>query len=177
RLRPTDVGELVSKPLFTTDSATAGQPDKTCDAISDTILDAMLAEDPQARVAVETVVTTGLVHVVGEVRTSGYVVVPQLVRDTLKEIGFTSSEMGFDGTTCGVSASIGAQSPEIRADVGPPHEVRGSSSADEDDRQGAGDQGLMFGYATNEPPEFMPLPFSVAHRLSRRLSEVRKEGI
>ena len=167
----------MSKRLFTSESVTEGHPDKICDAISDTILDAMLAEDPQARVAVETVVTTGLVHVVGEVRTSGYVEIPQLVRDTLKEIGFTSSDMGFDGTTCGVSVSIGAQSPEIGAGVDTSHEVRGSSSTDEDDRQGAGDQGLMFGYATNETPEFMPLPISVAHRLSRRLTEVRKEGI
>lgn len=101
----------MSKRLFTSESVTEGHPDKICDAISDTILDAMLAEDPQARVAVETVVTTGLVHIVGEVRTSGYVEIPQLVRDTLKEIGFTSSDMGFDGTTCGVSVSIGAQSP------------------------------------------------------------------
>ena len=167
----------MSKRLFTSESVTEGHPDKICDAISDTILDAMLAEDPKARVAVETVVTTGLVHVVGEVRTSGYVEIPQLVRDTLKEIGFTSSDMGFDGTTCGVSVSIGAQSPEIGAGVDTSHEVRGSSSTDEDDRQGAGDQGLMFGYATNETPEFMPLPISVAHRLSRRLTEVRKEGI
>ncbi|PZP00554.1 MAG: methionine adenosyltransferase [Corynebacterium urealyticum] len=167
----------MSKRLFTSESVTEGHPDKICDAISDTILDAMLAEDPQARVAVETVVTTGLVHVVGEVRTSGYVEIPQLVRDTLKEIGFTSSDMGFDGTTCGVSVSIGAQSPEIGAGVDTSHEVRGSSSTDEDDRQGAGDQGLMFGYATNETPEYMPLPISVAHRLSRRLTEVRKEGI
>ena len=167
----------MSKRLFTSESVTEGHPDKICDAISDTILDAMLAEDPQARVAVETVVTTGLVHVVGEVRTSGYVEIPQLVRDTLKEIGFTSSDMGFDGTTCGVSVSIGAQSPEIGAGVDTSHEVRGSSSTDEDDRQGAGDQGLMFGYATNETPESMPLPISVAHRLSRRLTEVRKEGI
>ena len=167
----------MSKRLFTSESVTEGHPDKLCDAISDTILDAMLAEDPQARVAVETVVTTGLVHVVGEVRTSGYVEIPQLVRDTLKEIGFTSSDMGFDGTTCGVSVSIGAQSPEIGAGVDTSHEVRGSSSTDEDDRQGAGDQGLMFGYATNETPEYMPLPISVAHRLSRRLTEVRKEGI
>ncbi|HEY4598737.1 methionine adenosyltransferase [Corynebacterium sp.] len=167
----------MSKRLFTSESVTEGHPDKICDAISDTILDAMLAEDPQARVAVETVVTTGLVHIVGEVRTSGYVEIPQLVRDTLKEIGFTSSDMGFDGTTCGVSVSIGAQSPEIGAGVDTSHEVRGSSSTDEDDRQGAGDQGLMFGYATNETPEYMPLPISVAHRLSRRLTEVRKEGI
>ena len=167
----------MSKRLFTSESVTEGHPDKICDAISDTILDAMLTEDPQARVAVETVVTTGLVHVVGEVRTSGYVEIPQLVRDTLKEIGFTSSDMGFDGTTCGVSVSIGAQSPEIGAGVDTSHEVRGSSSTDEDDRQGAGDQGLMFGYATNETPEYMPLPISVAHRLSRRLTEVRKEGI
>ena len=167
----------MSKRLFTSESVTEGHPDKICDAISDTILDAMLTEDPQARVAVETVVTTGLVHVVGEVRTSGYVEIPQLVRDTLKEIGFTSSDMGFDGTTCGVSVSIGAQSPEIGAGVDTSHEVRGSSSTDEDDRQGAGDQGLMFGYATNETPEYMPLPISVAHRLSRRLTEVRKEEI
>ncbi|MDK7134205.1 methionine adenosyltransferase [Corynebacterium sp. UMB4614] len=167
----------MSKRLFTSESVTEGHPDKICDAISDTILDAMLAEDPQARVAVETVVTTGLVHIVGEVRTSGYVEIPQLVRDTLKEIGFTSSDMGFDGTTCGVSVSIGAQSPEIGAGVDTSHEVRGSSSTDEDDRQGAGDQGLMFGYATNETPEYMPLPISVAHRLSRRLTEVRKEEI
>ena len=167
----------MSKRLFTSESVTEGHPDKICDAISDTILDAMLAEDPQARVAVETVVTTGLVHVVGEVRTSGYVEIPQLVRDTLKEIGFTSSDMGFDGTTCGVSVSIGAQSPEIGAGVDTSHEGRGSSSTDEDDRQGAGDHGLMFGYATNETPEYMPLPISVAHRLSRRLTEVRKEGI
>lgn len=167
----------MSKRLFTSESVTEGHPDKICDAISDTILDAMLTEDPQARVAVETVVTTGLVHIVGEVRTSGYVEIPQLVRDTLKEIGFTSSDMGFDGTTCGVSVSIGAQSPEIGAGVDTSHEVRGSSSTDEDDRQGAGDQGLMFGYATNETPEYMPLPISVAHRLSRRLTEVRKEGI
>ena len=167
----------MSKRLFTSESVTEGHPDKICDAISDTILDAMLTQDPQARVAVETVVTTGLVHVVGEVRTSGYVEIPQLVRDTLKEIGFTSSDMGFDGTTCGVSVSIGAQSPEIGAGVDTSHEVRGSSSTDEDDRQGAGDQGLMFGYATNETPEYMPLPISVAHRLSRRLTEVRKEEI
>lgn len=167
----------MSKRLFTSESVTEGHPDKICDAISDTILDAMLTEDPQARVAVETVVTTGLVHVVGEVRTSGYVEIPQLVRDTLKEIGFTSSDMGFDGTTCGVSVSIGAQSPEIGAGVDTSHEVRGSSSTDEDDRQGAGDQGLMFGYATNETPEYMPLPISVAHRLSRRLTEVRKEEV
>lgn len=167
----------MSKRLFTSESVTEGHPDKICDAISDTILDAMLAEDPNSRVAVETVVTTGLVHVVGEVRTSGYVEIPELVRNTLKEIGFTSSDMGFDGTTCGVSVSIGAQSPEIGAGVDTSHEVRGSSSTDEDDRQGAGDQGLMFGYATNETPEYMPLPISVAHRLSRRLTEVRKKGI
>jgi len=137
----------------------------------------MLAEDPQARVAVETVVTTGLVHVVGEVRTSGYVEIPELVRNTLKEIGFTSSEMGFDGTTCGVSVSIGAQSPEIGAGVDTSHEHRDTASSDEDDKLGAGDQGLMFGYATNETPEYMPLPIFLAHRLARRLTEVRKQGI
>ncbi len=167
----------MAKRLFTSESVTEGHPDKICDAISDTILDAMLAEDPQARVAVETVVTTGLVHVVGEVRTSGYVEIPELVRNTLKEIGFTSSEMGFDGTTCGVSVSIGAQSPEIGAGVDTSHEHRDTASSDEDDKLGAGDQGLMFGYATNETPEYMPLPIFLAHRLARRLTEVRKQGI
>ncbi|MBB3116451.1 methionine adenosyltransferase [Corynebacterium bovis] len=164
--------------LFTSESVTEGHPDKICDAISDSILDAMLAEDPQSRVAVETVVTTGLVHVVGEVRTKGYVEIPQIVRGTLTRIGFTSSDMGFDGTTCGVSVSIGAQSPEIGEGVDNSQETRGvEGEVDDDDRLGAGDQGLMFGYATNETPEYMPLPISLAHRLARRLTEVRKEGI
>ncbi|EEW49602.1 methionine adenosyltransferase [Corynebacterium efficiens YS-314] len=163
--------------MFTSESVTEGHPDKICDAISDTILDALLTADPLSRVAVETVVTTGIVHVVGEVRTSGYVEIPQLVRRKLIEIGFTSSDVGFDGRTCGVSVSIGEQSQEIADGVDTSQEARGDGHFEEDDRAGAGDQGLMFGYATNETPEFMPLPIAVAHRLARRLTQVRKEGI
>lgn len=163
--------------LFTSESVTEGHPDKICDAISDTILDALLAKDPQARVAVETMVTTGLVNVVGEVRTEGYVEIPALVRNKLREIGFVSSEVGFDGTTCGVMVAIGEQSQEIGAGVDNSQEVRSGATVDDADRNGAGDQGLMFGYATNETEEFMPLPIALAHRFSRRLSQVRKEGI
>ncbi|WKD61293.1 S-adenosylmethionine synthase [Corynebacterium ciconiae DSM 44920] len=163
--------------LFTSESVTEGHPDKICDAISDTILDAMLEVDPHSRVAVETVVTTGLVHVVGEVRCGGYVEIPQLVRTKLKEIGFTSSEVGFDGTTCGVTVAIGEQSAEIGLGVDTSQEVRSGTSQDDDDHAGAGDQGLMFGYATNETDEYMPLPIALAHRLSRRLTQVRKEQI
>nr|WP_216606839.1 methionine adenosyltransferase [Corynebacterium ulcerans] len=163
--------------MFTSESVTEGHPDKICDAVSDTILDALLTVDPHARVAVETVTTTGLVHVVGEVRTSGYVEIPKLVRDKLIEIGFNSSEVGFDGRTCGVSVSIGEQSQEIGAGVDQSHEVRSGSQTDEDDQAGAGDQGLMFGYATKETATLMPLPIDLAHRLSRRLTQVRKEGI
>ncbi|WP_339017510.1 methionine adenosyltransferase [Corynebacterium hesseae] len=162
--------------LFTSESVTEGHPDKICDAISDAILDALLKEDPNAHVAVETLVTTGQVHVVGEVRTSGYVEIPQIVRKTLVEIGFTSSDVGFDGHTCGVNVAIGEQSQEIGAGVDASTEVR-SGQFEDDDQYGAGDQGLMFGYATNETPEFMPLPISTAHHLSRRLTQVRKEGI
>ncbi|GAB3943985.1 methionine adenosyltransferase [Corynebacterium tapiri] len=163
--------------LFTSESVTEGHPDKICDAISDAILDAMLTEDPQARVAVETLVTTGQVHVVGEVRTNGYVEIPDLVRSKLVEIGFTSSDVGFDGRTCGVNIAIGSQSAEIGAGVDTALEARGGDSDDANNKAGAGDQGLMFGYATNETPEFMPLPIALAHRLSRRLTQVRKEGI
>ena len=169
----------VATRLFTSESVTEGHPDKICDAISDAILDALLEKDPASRVAVETLVTTGQVHVVGEVRTEAYVEIPALVRDTLKSIGFTSSEVGFDGNTCGVNIAIGEQSQEIGAGVDNSTEARAHDEDydAENDTAGAGDQGLMFGYASNETAEYMPLPIALAHRLSRRLTQVRKEGI
>lgn len=160
--------------LFTSESVTEGHPDKICDQISDTILDAMLEQDPGSRVAVETMVTTGLVHVAGEVTTSGYVEIPKLVREKIRDIGYTSSDIGFDGDSCGVSISIGQQSPDIAQGVDSGFEKREGSSSDEFDSQGAGDQGIMFGYATNETPTLIPTAIHLAHRLSERLADVRK---
>ncbi|MGV9858448.1 methionine adenosyltransferase [Gordonia sp. NPDC003425] len=162
--------------LFTSESVTEGHPDKICDAISDSVLDAILAEDPHARVAVETLVTTGQVHVAGEVTTTAYVDIPGIVRAKILDIGYDSSTKGFDGASCGVNVAIGAQSPDIAGGVFNSHESRSGISEDEIDAQGAGDQGLMFGYATDETPELMPVPIALAHRLSRRLTEVRKNG-
>jgi S-adenosylmethionine synthetase len=159
---------------FTSESVTEGHPDKICDQISDTILDAMIEQDPNARVAVETLVTTGLVHIAGEVTTSGYVEIPQLVRQKLIDIGYNSSQIGFDGNSCGVSVSIGAQSPDIAGGVDDALESR-AGSEDEDSRLGAGDQGMMFGYATNESSVLMPMPILLSHRITERLSAVRRE--
>lgn len=162
--------------LFTSESVTEGHPDKICDLISDGILDSLLEQDPAARVAVETMVTTGQVHVAGEVRTTGYADIAGIVRQTICDIGYTSSELGFDGRLCGVSVSIGSQSEEIATGVDHALEVRDGDSDDEIAQLGAGDQGIMFGYATDETPELMPLPIWLAHRLSERLTEVRKNG-
>ncbi|MFD6187682.1 methionine adenosyltransferase, partial [Streptomyces goshikiensis] len=166
----------MSTRLFTSESVTEGHPDKIADQISDTILDALLTQDPTSRVAVETLITTGQVHIAGEVTTKAYAPIAQLVRDKILEIGYDSSAKGFDGASCGVSISIGAQSPDIAQGVDTAYETRVEGDEDELDKQGAGDQGLMFGYATDETPELMPLPIHLAHRLSRRLSEVRKNG-
>ena len=164
--------------LFTSESVTEGHPDKICDQISDAILDALLEQDPTARVAVETMVTTGLVHVAGEISTEdGYVDIPTLIRKKVTEIGYTSSDIGFDGNSCGVSVSIGEQSPDIAQGVDAGFEVREGKSSDNYDFQGAGDQGIMFGYATNETQTLMPAAISLAHQLSMKLAEVRKSGV
>ncbi len=167
----------MSRRLFTSESVTEGHPDKIADQISDTVLDALLAADPTARVAVETLITTGQVHIAGEVTTSAYADIATLVREKILEIGYDSSAKGFDGASCGVSVSIGAQSPDIAQGVDVAYEKRVDETLDDEiAHQGAGDQGLMFGYASDETPALMPLPIDLAHRLARRLAEVRKDG-
>jgi S-adenosylmethionine synthetase len=166
----------LSNRLFTSESVTEGHPDKICDQISDGILDALLAKDPHSRVAVETLITTGLVHVAGEVTTEAYVDIPTIVRQTVLGIGYDSSAKGFDGASCGVEVSIGSQSPDIAQGVDRAYEARVEAGADPLDLQGAGDQGLMFGYANDDTPELLPLPIWLAHRLAERLTEARKSG-
>jgi len=167
----------MSKRLFTSESVTEGHPDKICDQVSDAILDEMIKGDPTSRVAVETMVTTGQVHVAGEVTTSTYVDIPGVIRETIRAIGYDSSAKGFDADSCGVSVSIGRQSPDIARGVEDSFEDRAGGSTDDLDRQGAGDQGLMFGYACDDTPELMPLPITIAHRLARQLARVRHSGV
>lgn len=170
------MGRHVSRRLFTSESVTEGHPDKMADQISDSILDNMIAEDPRTRAAVEAMITTGQVHVAGEVTTETYVDIAQLVRKTILDIGYDSSKKGFDGASCGVNVSIDAQSPDIAQGVENAYEHRKEGVMDELDRQGAGDQGLMFGFACTETDELMPMPIQLSHRLARRLSQVRRDG-
>ena len=165
-----------SRRLFTSESVTEGHPDKICDAISDSILDALLAKDPHTRAGIETLITTGQVHVAGEVTTEAYADIATIVRDKILQIGYDSSAKGFDGNSCGVNVAIGAQSPDIAQGVDAAYESRVEQVDDDIAKQGAGDQGLMFGYACTDTPELMPLPIALAHRLSRRLTQVRKDG-
>jgi S-adenosylmethionine synthetase len=166
----------VSRSLFTSESVTEGHPDKLADQISDSILDAILTDDPNGRVACETLVTTGQVMIAGEISTSTYVDIPRVVRDTILSIGYDSHDVGFDGNTCGVSVAIDEQSPDIAQGVDTAYESRTGEDADPYSLQGAGDQGMMFGYATDETPSLMPMPIHLAHRMAQRLAEVRKSG-
>jgi S-adenosylmethionine synthetase len=162
--------------LFTSESVTEGHPDKVADSISDAVLDALIAQDPKSRVAVETLVTTGLVVVAGEVTTEAYAEIGKIARQRVLDIGYTSSDVGFDGESCGVVVALGSQSPDIAQGVNSAEELRAEGSADDNDSQGAGDQGLMFGYACSDTATLMPLPIDIAHRLSERLTAVRRDG-
>jgi S-adenosylmethionine synthetase len=167
----------MSRYVFTSESVTEGHPDKMADQISDAVLDALLAEDPESRVACETLVTTGLAVVAGEISTSGYVDIPGIVRQTIVDIGYTSSDFGFDGRTCGVMVALDEQSPDIAAGVNQAEEARGRETEDPYEVVGAGDQGMMFGFACDETDDLMPMPIWLAHRLAHRLAEVRKAGV